>query len=622
MPKKSLRLAALFLTLLLTLPVSACRTDLLPCTAKARFYHSSDALFRAELSEDPLNLHFTLADPGSEGIDPPADFPSLGKKERVRRNLLLSETLSDLQRVDASRLDDTTAFSLEVMKEALSASVDSERFIYFYEPFSATRGVQSEYPLLLSEYAFRNEEDVALYLHLLEQTPAYFDSLLEFEKEKIRAGFPLTRENADGAIEACDSFAHAGAMFDETFAARIGLLVEKGILTEKEAASYEASHKRIVDTILLPAFLRLGDSLLVLKSDGEREKGLFYKSGGRVYYDHLLRENVGTDKDVRALKKLLLQDLRQNLSALNALLASADLNRILRTEDPLQDLPSSKIPEDLKTRMREDFPLEDPTDYPYEVAAVAPCLEPYTAPAYYFTPPIDALHDNHIYINESQTKAGLQLYTTLAHEGFPGHLYQTVTSLRAFEQTHQPMLRRIISYGGYVEGYATYAEFYSYAYAKECATELLCTAGNAGSAKDVRTYYDLMYYDRRIKLCLYCLADIMIHGEGQSREQIAEYLGGFGIRDPETADQIYDYILCEPTTYLKYYVGYLEILRCRDLARKNWGKHYSDRAFHLFLLKTGPAPFWLIKKECRLRHSRAERGCIYATFMLRASVHP
>jgi len=562
-------------------------------SSESRFHDVCDELFRYELSRDGISLHFALADPAARQISlGDKMFPSYLRQDRVLRNQQTETALNALKNLDVSNLDTRVSLSYELVVSSLEASLEGEKYVYFEDPFSSTHGIQNEYPLLLSEYAFRSGEDVCQYLKLLEQTPDYFESMLAFEKERMEAGFFLSEDNADGAIAACDAFAASGELFTQTFSKRLSRLTNAGILTEQEAAAYEAKNNRIVATILLPAFVKLGDDLLILRKEGQKQQSLYHISGGRDYYRYLLKENAGTDKDVDDLKLLLTTDLKENLTALDRLIASADTMALVDIQDPLETLTPAEILEDLKVRMAEAFPMENPEDYPYEVDAVDKSLEPYTAPAYYFTPPMDALDENHIYINERQTMSGLNLYTTLAHEGFPGHLYQSVTTQNAYELADLPMLGRMIGYGGYIEGYATYAEMYSYQYAKDCAKQLT----SEDQAKLVESLYDILYYDRRVRLCLYCLLDLKIHGEGQSMEQIATYLDGFGIRDETAVSSIYNYILNEPTTYLKYYVGYLEFLECRQLAIEHWGSRYSEAAFHTFLLEMGPAPFPMIKE--------------------------
>ena len=54
-------------------------------------------------------------------------------------------------------------------------------------------------------------------------------------------------------------------------------------------------------------------------------------------------------------------------------------------------------------------------------------MEEYLSPAFYMVPAIDSTKNNVIYINQGHMPDDISLFTTLAHEGYPGHLYQTVS---------------------------------------------------------------------------------------------------------------------------------------------------------------------------------------------------
>lgn len=99
-----------------------------------------------------------------------------------------------------------------------------------------------------------------------------------------------------------------------------------------------------------------------------------------------------------------------------------------------------------------------------------------------------------------------------------------------------------------------------------------------------------------MQLCLSALLDFSIHYEGASLEQVAHVLSSLGISDAVTARNVYEYIAEEPANYMKYYIGYLEILRLQDTARELWQEEYSDLRFHKFFLETGPADFTTLRE--------------------------
>jgi uncharacterized protein (DUF885 family) len=220
-----------------------------------------------------------------------------------------------------------------------------------------------------------------------------------------------------------------------------------------------------------------------------------------------------------------------------------------------------------------DFPL--PSDTNYQVHYVDACLQDAMAPAFYLTAPIDNLSQNSIYINPANNATGIRLFTTLAHEGFPGHMYQTVMS---YESGLSPF-RSLMNYPGYTEGWATYVEMMSYSY--------------AGLTKDAAT---LLSCNQSALLSLYASCDMGIHYDGWDLSDTIKFFRDYGVTNLDTVQDIYEYIIEEPANYLKYYIGYLEFLNLRDIAVKEYGDKFSNIKFHKAIVTMGPAPFDLLQK--------------------------
>ena len=246
---------------------------------------------------------------------------------------------------------------------------------------------------------------------------------------------------------------------------------------------------------------------------------------------------------------------------------------------------------DLQERMGADFPPVPGGAVDVHVKAVSDNLTDYCAPAFYLTAPLDDTDSNAIYINRQKTPDGLDLYTTLAHEGYPGHLYQTVYHNRSLLAAGGRPAREILWYGGYQEGWALYVEFLSFGY----AADLLREHGQETAALAT----ELEARNRSLQLCLYSALDVLIHYENASYSQIAKVLSGFGITDSTSMKAIYNYIIQSPCNYPKYYLGYLEILSLQEEAKRLWGNEYTDYRFHSFCLDWGPADFLSLGEKLR-----------------------
>ena len=580
-----------------------------------RFEQFTSRLFREEMTASTLNMHYTIADPKAFGISeykPVLPLYRSGQQEDSKERC--ANLLKQLNRIDPDRLSPENAHTYRLLRRSLENDLALAQFPYYNEPLSPSSGMQSQLPVLLAEYTFRTKRDVTDYLALLDQVDDYFASLLLYEQEKAAAGFLMPDVSLEKIRKQCDTIVTAkeltqGTHFlQTTFEDRLLELQKQGLYTPEETASLIEANDRLLATVVQPAYAALSEGLLALETstsagstaseattDADPEKndsvhaalpkGLALLPDGKTYYRHLRFSETGSSRSEKELVQMLLTQFQAEQSAIRSLAAQSPSLISLLSEGSSDEFPLTEPEEmltDLQLRMKNDFPVSNPLPT-VTVKDVVPSLEPYSAPAFYLTTPLGDSDNNVIYINRRNSPQGLELYTTLAHEGFPGHLYQTVYSNRAFSDRNMDPARKLIWYGGYLEGWALYVEFLSYDY----AADLLEQAGSTDAAQVAR----LEKHTRSIQLCMYTLLDLLIHGEGAGYDQVAEVLGKFGIDSPRACEAIYTYIAEEPCNYPKYYIGYLEILALQGTAQEHWGSSYSDRKFHTFYLEQGTSDF-------------------------------
>ena len=567
-----------------------------------QFSHITSQLFTDEMTSSTLNMHYTIANPADFGIySYKPILPSYSKTGTLKGQAATENVIAALKSLNPEKLSDADSYTHRLLLRSLDNSLKAGSFVYYKEPLSPSSGMQSQLPILLAEYAFRTERDVTDYLSILDQTDEYFASLLVFEQEKAQAGLLMPASSLEKVKEQCDTIVtsealEAGTHFlQSTFTERVNALCQEGILTEEEAQAYQMQNDRLLKTVLLPAYEALADGLFVLEDTSIPLEGLASKPEGRAYYEYLLVSETGSYRSIEEIKELLSAKFSQEYEAIQRIVAQ-DPTLVQRlSSEEYAVFPYTEAEEmllDLQRRMSGSFPQlpEDTSAMPaVTVKAVSQSLEEYCAPAFYLTAPLDDTDSNVIYINEKNSPGGLELYTTLAHEGYPGHLYQTVYSNRSFLSQGENKVRQLLWYGGYQEGWALYVEFLSFDY----ASALLEENGRSQDALCVQ----LEKHNRSLQLCLYSLLDIMIHDQGASFRQVAEVLENFGITQVSSIKAIYAYIAEEPCNYLKYYLGYLEILSLQQEAMAQWGDSYSDYAFHTFFLDCGPSDFTSLKER-------------------------
>lgn len=565
---------------------------------RKNFKDLTEELFYSELSGDTLSLHYTLASPEDYGLSLPAALPGY-QPGSAGNSKALQDTLDKLNDISPEKLSRDDAFTYHLLQQYLKLQIKGESFAYYDDPLSPSSGMQAGLPILLADYTFRSQKDVEDYLSLLDQTDTYFEGLALYEQEKAAAGLFMADYSAQKVIAQSDAIMNkqelsSGTHFlHETFHQRITELEQKGILTREQKDLYISENDRLLTTVMQPAYEALGDALIILSGSGFNEMGLSYYPEGKSYYEYLMASSTGSGRSVEEIKQLLYQDFQTNYAALLSLLKehpsmaeyAVSPEEIFTFETPAEML------QDLQNRMAGDFPSFPSDDDTFTpsciVKSVSDSMEDYSSPAYYLTPPIDDMSNNIIYINHQSMPDSLTLYTTLAHEGYPGHLYQTVYSQLYMNRQKVSPVRHLLHYGGYVEGWALYVENLSYRYAQNLAED----------DETAAAFCEACRLNRNIQLCMYSLLDIAIHYEGAMPSEVQKILSSIGITSSQTARSIYEYIVEEPCNYPKYYVGYLEFVELQKEARSLWGEDFSLKEFHTFVLETGPCDFTTLK-EC------------------------
>ena len=545
-----------------------------------RFEKYIDQIFQEELKGNTLNLHYTLAYPEDYGIK---DYSvSLGtmKPEALKENLEETRVLNKkLKSFDSGQLSEENQIIYDILSLEFSSQLSLGSSYLLAEPLGPNLGIQAQLPILLAEYTLRTSADIKDYFSLLSQIPDYFQSILEFEEEKARRDLFMSDASADRIIRQCQSFMETGEenYLYSMFRQQIEELLTEKRITQDQADSFIEMQEKLMDQCVFPAYLTLSQGLEDLKGQGKNSGGLAHLEGGKEYYVYLIRSTVGDYRSPEEILQSLFLRLQTDYQKVQELLSS-DPQLLSRAYNLTpSDLSPEQMLDYLQHVITDDFPGVEVDSY--EVKYVPESMEDFSSPAFYLTPPVDTLTPNTIYINQASQVSPAELFTTLAHEGFPGHLYQTVYFSK---QDHHP-IRELLSCSGYIEGWATYVEALSYDYASpflHIDQEIL----------------DFLCLNRSISLCLYAILDLGIHDQGWNAQTTADTLAVFGITDPDTCQEIFQYIVENPANYLKYYLGYLNFLDLREEVQSTAGSSFSPRDFHKNLLDIGPAPFPVVEK--------------------------
>lgn len=529
------------------------------------------SLFQTEVSANTISLHYTLRSPSDYGIaDIPATYGNLSS-DPIAAKASVRNVLSSLQEFDPDTLSSENALTFKILDTYLKNASTGTNYLLYQEPLGPVSGIHTQLPVLLSEYSFYDTQDVETYLALLKETPSYFDSVIRFEQKKATSGLFMPDYQADSVLDTCQSFIDMGKenYLVSTFNERIASL---DLLPENKKDSFQKENMKLVTEEIYPAYQNLITAIKSLKGKGMNEQGLSHFPYGKKYYEYLVRQTTGCNESISRLRLMTRAQILEDLSAMQKVLFPADA--ALTQASVLEQTSPDSMLDDLRSKITDTFP-EIP-DVDFQVKYVPESMQDYLSPAFYMIPAIDNLTENVIYINNGQTSSGLNLYTTLAHEGYPGHLYQTVY----FSASEPDPIRSILDFGGYVEGWATYAEMMSYYLAPLPKTEA-----------------SLLQKNSSVILGLYALADMGIHYDGWSVTDTVRFFSDYGINDPNAVQSVYKLIIGSPANYLKYYIGYLKFYELKKEMADALGNQFSQKEFHRAVLDVGPAPFEIVYDE-------------------------
>ena len=545
-------------------------------TENGKFEAFTQEVFRNEVSGSSLTLHYSLAHPEKQGIR--------------RKTASLGTVPTDMQntyKVCQQYEDKLKAFRYSHLSTENQMTLDSMLLYYhtekslgdnylLQEPLGPSLGIQAQLPVLLAEYAFYEDRDISDYLNLLTTIRPYFQSIIKFEQKKSQAGFFMSDATLDRILAQCSAFIRNP---DENYMLDIfrTKISDYGKLSGSEQQTLILTHQNLMKTEVIPAYQELMTGLEALRGTGKNPRGLAYFKGGKAYYLYLLQSQTGTYVPVKEIEKRLSRQLSSEIGIVgNMLRQNPELLTTLNKGISFTEIRPAQMLSSLQKKISSDFPpLEDVS---FELKTVHDSMKDYLSPAFYLTPPMDTGTPN---VNPSANYQGLELFTTLAHEGFPGHLYQTVS----FERQNPSGIRNLLDTSGFAEGWATYVEPFAYEYAADYILD--------SSASDLAR---LAWLNRSINLCMYSLLDIEIHYNGWNQAEAASFLKAFGIEDSTVISEIYQYILETPGNYLKYYWGYLSLLDLRTAEQKRLGQDFDMKDFHRRVLKIGGVQFPVLEK--------------------------
>ena len=134
-------------------------------------------LFKNEVTDNTMNLHFTLKDPKAAGIDSyTVTLGSLSENSPKDSGKALEKLQKELEGFSRRSLSREEKLTYDVLSDNISRQQALKAFPYYEEILSPSSGITSQLPILLAEYRFDRKQDIDDYLTLLSQMDTYFSA--------------------------------------------------------------------------------------------------------------------------------------------------------------------------------------------------------------------------------------------------------------------------------------------------------------------------------------------------------------------------------------------------------------------------------------------------------------
>lgn len=553
------------------------RKDQTKNTSQEAFEQYVTTFFKENASANEITMHYLLENPEKYGLKQPKNlYPVMDQKSVLNEKIRISKEIEKLKKFKQKELTKKQQNTYMVLMDYLRRQKNISMYPYYERILGKTSGQQAQILLTLSEYRLKNEKDIKSYFRLLKGLDGYFDSLIEYSKEQVKRNLFLSDASLKEVLQQIQSVIKQkeNNMLVATFNLRIAEV--KGI-NAAQKKKYCRENKKLVGTKVIPAYEKLYSHLQALKGNGKNKNGLYYYKNGKEYYKVLAAEKTGSDKTMEEMIEISDQSIEKCLRKLVKLQKKYPniINRYIKSKKNIKIVQNpQKILNKLLQKMVKYYPKAPKVSC--KIKYVHKTMEEYTSPAFYMVPAMDSYKDNVIYVNQAQTT---ELYPTLAHEGYPGHLYQNVY----YAEKKDDPVRYLLDYPGYSEGYATYVESFSYS-----------MMNDAQGYGDIYQQMNMEMYEYNLALC--SRVDFGVHYEGWKKKDVRAYLRSFGMEKSQ-ADELFQLIIENPANYLSYYIGYQEFCELLKDYKNKAGKQYNLKAYHTEILDAGPCSFDILRKR-------------------------
>lgn len=546
-------------------PTSEIKTE-----ADKAFEELDREVFVDIVTGDGLSYHQFVIDPASFDIDESeiergwGDFSYSAQLEGVEENKKLLERLKG---INAEDLNESNRIAYEMLLSTLERGSEAVESFYYDEPLLPLNGEHSMLPMMMTFYEIYDEDDIENYLFLLHDASRYLGQIEQFEREKAERGLFMTENALDKVLESCRKYVEEGesffliGYFDE--------LMENlpFDLDETKKTEYTDRNRKTIISELLPAYESLIATLEGLRDSCGAFVGASSRSdAAKEQFIKDVQSQGAWSADIETIASALKNICNEEYLAMFGVIYTNpsimnDYNKKITSGNPEDDV------EYLKRAIENIYPEIPEQEITY--VDVPESVAEDFSPAAYLISAFDDPSRNVVMFNPTADSSTLLF--TIAHECYPGHLYQT-QYFRAMDGLS--LTQQAIAPTGYTEGWAVFSE---------TQNAYLFTEYGASLCK-VKQIESVL-----CNILIPAYLSTMVNVNGWGKEDMKSYLEKYNLNVDEYVDIIYEYAVDMPTYFFNYALGYTCTKAVYDAAAPSTDEEKLE--FFTKYLNYGPCSF-------------------------------
>ena len=527
-----------------------------------------------EMMDDYVTMHYSVKDYQAMGLTKPD--VNLGEVSYEEYARLLEErraSLDQLHQFDFESLDERQKIDYLVYEENLNNDITVYSYPNYKEMFNPYSGVHSDLTTTFTEFTFYTKDDIDDYLLLADDYDRYVDEMIEFTRKQAEQGYFMRDEALDVQLGKMKEF------IDKEEENPFIVIFNKNVdafegLTEEERTAYKERNRDLVLNQIIPSNQKAMEFLETLRGSRSVKGSIYEYPDGKEYFEKFARLKTSDEGDVQKKLDYLNKVIRDSFNYL--------MDAVLSFEgDSQEEMTQFKDPEEILAYLNEH--LEGFPKGP-EINYVASYLDPSVANpsvmAYYLATPIDDVKENVIRVNGTSGAGSnmTTMYYTLAHEGFPGHMYQFTWY---FAQDYNP-IRHDLSAIGYTEGWAQYVE-----------KIMLNRSPLNPAAQEYQAVNVFLSYT------LEAAVDLAVNGLGYGEKELGDWMNQLGLGEGMDPKDLYDAVIDMPGMILPYGYGLAKFWELREKTESALEDEFDLEEYHLQLLTNGPRNFNLVENDLK-----------------------